>query len=179
MGSTALLTNSLAPGAGAAMTNTTAALGSGLGGQFAALPTLAANTDGVVCSYQNPLPTAAIPGKTLYIKGCRIQSIVTTVLAGGPVLYEYSLCYGHTAVSLVTAEAATTKAPRRVPIGLETFAANAAVGVLGSPAGQYMAFQYPIAVLPGEFVAIAAKNIGTVTTTGVIMFIVTFDAVFI
>jgi hypothetical protein len=58
MGSTALLTNSLAPGAGAAMTNTTAALGSGLGGQFAAQPTLAANTDGIVCSYQNPAASA-------------------------------------------------------------------------------------------------------------------------
>lgn len=179
MGSTALLTNSLAPGAGVVMTNTTAALGSGLGGQFAALPTLAANTDGIVCSYQNPLPTSAIPAKTLLIKGVRIQSIVTTVLAGGPVLYEYSLCYGHTAVSLATAEGATTKAPRRLPIGLETFAANAAVGTLGSTAGQYMAFDNPIAVLPGEFVAVAAKNIGTVTTTGVVMFIVTFDAVFI
>lgn len=179
MGSTALLTNNLAPGAGAAMTNTTAALGSGLGGQFSALPTLAANTDGIVCSYQNPAPTSAIPGKTLLIKGVRVQSIVTTVLAGGPVLYEYALCYGHTAVSLATAEGATAKAPRRLPIGLETFAANAAVGSLGSVGGQYMAFANPIAVLPGEFVAIAAKNVGTVTTTGVVMFIVTFDAVFI
>jgi hypothetical protein len=35
MGSTALFTNSLACGAGVAPTNTTAALGSGLGGQFA------------------------------------------------------------------------------------------------------------------------------------------------
>lgn len=178
VGSTALLTNSLAPGAGVAMTNTTAALGTGLGGQFAALPTLAANTDGIVCSYQNPLPTAAIPAKTLLIRGVRIQSIVSTVLAGGPVLYEYSLCYGHTAVSLATTEAATTKAPRRLPIGIETFAANAAVGTVGSAGGQYMSFTNPIAVMPGEFVAIAAKNIGTVTTTGVVMFIVTFDAVF-
>lgn len=179
VGSTALLTNSLAPGAGAAMTNTTAALGSGLGGQFAALPTLAANTDGIVCSYQNPLPTSAIPGKTLFIKGVRIQSMVTTVLVGGPVLYEYSLCYGHTNVSLATTESATAKAPRRLPIGIETFIAAAAVGAVGSPAGQYMQFTNPIAVLPGEFVAIAAKNVGTVTTSGVIMFIVTFDAVFI
>jgi hypothetical protein len=60
-----------------------------------------------------------------------------------------------------------------------SFAAAAAVGAVGSAGGQYMAFQNPIAVLPGEFVAIAAKNIGTVTTSGVIMFIVTFDAVFI
>lgn len=178
VGSTALLTNSLAPGAGAALANATA-LGTGLGGQFAALPTLTANTDGIVCSYQNPVPTSAIPAKTLFIKGVRIQSIVSTVLVGGPVLYEYSLCYGHTNVSLATTESATAKAPRRLPIGIETFVAAAAVGVVGSPQGQYMQFTSPIAVYPGEFVAIAAKNIGTVTTSGVIMFIVTFDAVFI
>ena len=45
LGSTALYTNNLAAGAGAVMTNTTAALGSGLGGQFSALPTLAVGTD--------------------------------------------------------------------------------------------------------------------------------------
>lgn len=178
IGSTALLTNNLAPGAGAALSNT-AALGTGLGGQFAGLPTLAANTDGIICSYQNPLPTAAIPGKTLLIKGVRVQSLVTVVLAGGPVLYLHSLCLGHTAVSLATTESATGKAPRREPIGFETFAANAAVGTLGSPQGQYMSFGDGIPVYPGEFVAVAAKNLGTVTTTGQILFIVTFDAVFI
>jgi len=178
MGSTALLTNNLAAGAGAAMTNTTAALGSGLGGQFAALPTLTVGTDGIVCSYQNPVPTAAIPGKTLYIKGVRVQGIVTTILAGGPVLYEYALAYGHTAVSLAQTESATAKAPRKVGIGLESFAANAAVGVVGSTGGQYMPFTAPIAVNPGEFVQVTAKNLGTVTTTGVIVFLVSFDDYF-
>ena len=61
LGTTALYTNSLAPTAGAVMTNTTAALGSGLGGQFSALPTLALNTDGIVQSYQVPLGTSAAP----------------------------------------------------------------------------------------------------------------------
>lgn len=175
MGSTALYSNSLAPGAGAAMTNTTAALGSGLGGQFSALPTLAANTDGIVCSYQNPAATSAVPGKVLYISGVKIQSMVTTVLAGGPIYYMYSLAYGHTTVSLATAESATAKAPRRVPIGIETFAATAAVGTLGSN-GISLSLQNPIAVNPGEFVQVVAKNVGTVTTTGVVTFLISFDA---
>ncbi len=178
MGSTALLTNSLAAGAGAAATNITAALGSGLGGQFACQPTLAAGTDGIISSYLNPVPTSAIPGKTLYIKGVRVQTVVTTALTGGPVVYEYSLAYGHNAVSLATAEAATTKAPRRVGIGIESLAANAAVGVVGSPNGQYMAFLAPIAVNPGEFVQVTAKNLGVVTTLGVVLFLITFDAYF-
>ena len=178
MGSTALLTNNLAAGAGIAMTNTTAALGSGLGGQFGALPTLAAGTDGIVCSYLNPLPTSAIPGKTLYIKGVRVQAVVTTVLVGGPVIYEYQLAYGHTAVSLATTESATTKAPRRIGIGIEPFAAAAAVGTVGSQGGQYLPLPSAVAVHPGEYAQVTAKNVGTVTTSGVIMFLISFDTYF-
>lgn len=175
MGTTALYTNSLAPGAGAVMTNTTAALGSGLGGQFACLPTLAANTDGILSSYQNPVGTAALPAKTLYITGIRIQGAVTTVLVGNatPTFYAYSLAFGHTAVSLATAEAATTKAPRRIALGYETYAAAAALGTVG--AGVSMSFLSPVVVNPGEFVQVVAKNVGVVTTTGVITFLVTFD----
>jgi len=175
MGTTALYTNSLAPGAGAVMTNTTAALGSGLGGQFSALPTLAANTDGIISSYQNPLGTALIPAKTLYVTGVRVQGAVTTVLAGNatPVVYAYSLAFGHTNVSLATTEAATSKAPRRVAIGYETYAAAAAVGTIGT--GVTMQFISPIVVNPGEFIQLIGKNVGVVTTTGVITFLVTFD----
>jgi hypothetical protein len=178
MGSTALLTNSLAPGAGAVMTNTTAALGVGLGGQFAALPTLAVSTDGILCSYLNTIPTAAIPGKTLYIRGVKIHGVVTTVLVGNatPVIYAYSLAYGHNALTLATTESATAKAPRRVPLGFESYGAAAALGTMGSTGGVYMPFNAPIAVNPGEYVAICAKNIGAVTTTGVITFYVAFDS---
>jgi hypothetical protein len=176
MGSLALYTNSLAAGAGTVMTNTTAALGTGLGGQFSALPTLAAGTDGIVCSYQNPLATVAIPGKVLVITGVTLQSVVTTALVGNatPVIYALSLAYGHTAVSMATAESASAKAPRRIPLGVQTFAAAAAVGSLGGAVT--VKFDRPLPVYPGEFVAICAKNLGVVTTTGVVTFMVAFDA---
>lgn len=182
--STALYTNSLAPGAGAAMTNTTAALGSGLGGQFAALPTLTANTDGIVCSYQVPAGTTSLPGRSLLIRGVSVQSMVTTVLVGGPCLWFYSLAFGHTSVSLATAETAsftsgTAKAPRRIALGMESIAAAAAVGVVGSANGITRQFNCPIIVNPGEFVQVVAKNVGTVTTSGVVTFLVTFDACWI
>jgi len=175
VGSTALYTNSLAAGAGAVMTNTTAALGVGLGGQFSALPTLAVATDGIVCSYQNPVPTVAISGKQLVIRGVTIQSVVTTVLAGNatPIIYAFSLCYGHTNVSLATTEAAAAKAPRRIPLGIQTFAAAAPVGTLGQTIS--INFDRSVPVYPSEFTAIAAKNLGAVTTSGVVTFIITFD----
>lgn len=174
LGSTALMTNSLAAGAGVAMTNTTAALGSGLGGQFAAQPTLAAGTDGIVCSYLNPVPTTAIQGRTLLVDGVRIQGLVTTAFTGGPVLYAYSLAFGQTGVSMANAESALGKAPRRIPLGFETFVVTAPVGTLGQSV--YVPFRNPIPINPGEYVAVCAKNLGTVTSAGVIVFLVTFDA---
>lgn len=172
MGSTALYTNNLAAGAGAAMTNTTAALGSGLGGQFTALPTLTVGTDGIVSSYQVPLGTVALPGKSLYITRINVSSAVTIALTGGPVLYAYSLAYGHTAVSLATTETATTKAPRRLPLGMQSFSAAAPVGTLSNMID--IDLTAPILVQPGEFVQLVAKNLGTVTTAGTITFIVGF-----
>lgn len=174
LGSTALYTNSLAAGAGAAATNTTAALGSGLGGQFTLQPTLAANTDGIISSYQVPLGTSILPGRSLYILGVKISGIVSAALTGGPVLGLWSLAFGHTAVSLATAEAATTKAPRRVPLGIQTVPVTAALGVQADREIQ-VNFQVPICVQPGEFVQTVLKNIGTVTSAGTITFLITFD----
>lgn len=172
LGTTALYTNSLVTGAGAAMSNTTAALGSGLGGQFAAQPTLAQGTDGIVSSYQVPLGTSTLPGKSLYITRINISSAVTTTLTGGPVIYAYSLAYGHTNVSLATTESATSKAARRLPLGIQTFAAAAAAGTGTNMIDIDLAT--PIVVQPGEFIQLVAKNLGTVTSAGVIVFIVGF-----
>ena len=172
LGSTALYTNNLAAGAGAAMTNTTAALGSGLGGQFTALPTLATGTDGIVSSYQVPLGTASVPGKSLYITRVTINSAVSATLSGGAILYAYSLAYGHTAVSLATTESATSKAPRRVPLGFQSFAANATVGTITNTID--LDLNSPIVVQPGEFIQLVAKNLGTVTTAGTVTFLVGF-----
>lgn len=171
LGSTTQYSNA-AFAAAAALSNTTAAVGNiGLGGAFNVLPTLVAGTDGILCSYQVPLGTSTVPGKSLYITDLRINSVVSTTLVGGPVLYTCSLAYGHTAVSLATVESATTKAPRRIPIGISAYAAAAAVAVM-SPALDYdLASGVPV-IYPGEFIQVVLRNVGTVTTAGSIMFVV-------
>jgi hypothetical protein len=178
-GKTTSWTNNTAPTA-AALTNT-AALVAAMGGIGAVLPTLAANNDGIVFSYQNPVPTVNITGRNLIITGVNVQGAVSVVLAGGPVIYAYAVAFGHTAVSLATGETAsfatgTTHAPRSVPVGIESYAATAAVGTLGSSTGLRLQLQTPIVVRPGEFVAIIARNMGTVTTTGAITITAAFDA---
>ena len=174
MGSTALMANS-ALTAAAVPSNTAASLGSGLGGNFQHTNTLAVGTDGIISSYQVPVGTAAIPGRSLVITGIRIATGVTTTLANAAgAMYAWSLAFGHTAVSLATTEGAATKAPRRVPLGVQ-----GAVGALvqGSQLQDvWMQFASPIVVNPGEFIQTVVKNVGTVGTAGVLLHMVTFDA---
>lgn len=176
MGSTANFANSANPTA-AIPTNTTAALGSGLGGQFWETDTLAVTTDGVISSFQNPAGTAAISGKTLLVYGVTIDSFVQTALTGGGYNAVWSLAFGHTAVSLATAEAAATKAPRRVPLGTQSVAAGAAALVQLSTISRQ--FSAPIPVLPGEFIATVRKKVGTAPSAGVVAHTITFDAVWL
>lgn len=164
-GSTASYANNTNPTA-AVPTNTTAALGSGLGGQFWSTASIAVNTDGIISSFQVPAPSASSPQKTLYITRIRIDSVVQAALAGGPFLLQWGLAYGHTAVSLATVEGLTTKAPRRVALGFQSFPATAAVGAQGSQI--VCDLDVPILVQPGEFVQTIYKNIGTVGTAGTI-----------
>jgi hypothetical protein len=175
---TSLWANSTAPTA-VVLTNTTAAF-TGLGGIVAVLPaTLAVNSDGILLSYQNPAGGLAQTPRTLYITGVYLQGAVSVILAGGPVTYTYALAYGHTAVSLATAQTAsfataTTKAPVIVPLGaMDNYVVTAPVGTVGARVS--MPFATPIVVNPGEFIQVIARNLGVVTTLGAITFNIGFD----
>jgi len=170
-GKTTLWANNTAPTA-VALTNTAAAF-TGLGGIVAVLPTLTANNDGKLITYQNPVPSINITGRNLYITRVTLNGAVSVILAGGPVVYALALAVGHTATTLATGETAsfataTTHAPRVMPIGIQSYAATAAVGTVGGLVD--LNFDTPVVVRPGEFVDIIARNIGTVTTTGAITF---------
>ena len=178
MGSLASYANNVNPTA-AVPTNTTAALGSGLGGQFWETATLAVNTDGIICSYQVPAGTVSVPGRRLKINGICLCSYIQTLVAGGPLCIQYSMAFGHTAVSLATAEAATTKAPRRIPLPQFTQVltlAQAVSTLVSQPGGGKIEFVNPIYVNPGEFVALVSKHVGTVASAGVLGHVVSFDA---
>lgn len=176
MGSTANFANNTNPTA-AVPTNTTAALGTGNGGQFWETDTLAAANDGIIDSYQVPPGTATTPGKTLMVRGVRIDSFVQTVLGVGGYNAVWSLAYGHTTVSLQTAEAATTKAPRRVPLGSQSVASSALA--LTQLATIDVKFNAPIAVNAGEFLAIVKKKVGTASASGTIAHTIFIDSYWI
>jgi hypothetical protein len=174
MGSTENYGNSVVPVA-AVPANAVLNFPAGLGGLFAITPTLAANTDGIVSSFQNPLGSSAIPGKTLFITGIQIDTLVTTLLNGGPFIGAWSLAFGHTAISLATVEGAGTKAARRVHLGFQGFAAGAAVGSAPTTGVVNRIFNAPIPVQPGEFIQTVLKNIGAVPASGTLTAGISFD----
>lgn len=172
MGSLASYANSANPTA-AVPTNTTSTVCTALGGQGWETDTLAVNTDGVIMSYQVPAGTVAVQGRRLRVSGVTIHAYVQTALTGGGYVAQYSLAFGHTAVSLATSEAATTKAPRRIPLGVHAVASGAAISTVLTPIS--VTFQNPIYVNPGEFIAIAKKKVGTAPSAGVIAYVFILD----
>jgi hypothetical protein len=152
-------------------TTTTAALGSGLGGTFWETVSLAVNTDGIIMSYQVPAGTIAVQGRRLVIRGIYLSSYVQTVVAGGPYVAEWFLAFGHTAVSLATTEAATTKAPRRItaPFVQLVTAAQAVSTLVSNTTPFWDLGDAPVYVNPGEFVQLCTRHIGTVGTTGTVV----------
>lgn len=172
LGSLANYANSANPAA-AVPTNTSAPLGTGLGGQYWETDTLAVTTDGIIDSFQNPALTANAQAQRLVITGVKIESYVQTTLTGGGYVAQWSLAFGHTAVSLATADSANTKAPVRIALGAHSVAANSAA--LTKLATVEMTFSNPIYVNPGEFIAAVKKKVGTAPSAGVIAHVITFD----
>lgn len=182
MGSLANYANNVNPTAAVA-TNTTAALGVGLGGQFWETATLGVNIDGIIMAYQVPLGALAVQGRRLVITGISLTSYIQTVLVGGPCNIQYSLAFGHTSVSMANPESAsfatgTTKAPRRIALPQFTQVVTAAQAVstmVAQPGGASIVFANPIYVNSGELVVIAAKKVGTAITAGVLAHMIAFD----
>jgi len=174
MGSLATYANSTNPTA-AAPSNTalTANLPGGLGGQGAVTAAAAAATDGIWGSYQVPAGTANVQGRRLVIRGVIVDAInLGAAVATTATTLQFSLAYGHTAVSLATAEAAAAKAPRRVSLGFMTWAVGAGIGAQPQCGPLNIDFgDAPIFVNPGEFVQLVGKFMaGTATASQVINF---------
>lgn len=172
LGTLANFANSANPTA-AVPTNTTAALGTGLGGQFWETDTLAVTTDGIICSYQVAGGTVNTAGRRLVLRGVKIQSFVQTALTGGGYNAVWSLAFGHTTVSLATAEAAAAKAPRRIPLGVQSVASGAVATTQLQDVYLDLG-DAPVYINPGEFVACVKKKVGTAPSAGVIAHNITY-----
>lgn len=169
-------TGTVVPPTAAVPTNTTAALGSGLGGLFYETVSLATATDGILMSYQVPAGTVNVQGRRLKITGIGLSSFVQTVVVGGPYVASFYLAFGHTAVSLQTAESSTTKAARRMRLPfLQLVTAAQAVSTLVAQSTYTYSLDNPVYVNPGEFIQLVTQHTGTAGTTGTVAHVISLD----
>lgn len=160
-------TNSAAP-ATATLSNTVAGYGSGLlGGQFRFAAPAGAETDFILFAYQVPAAAINAHNKKFVCVGVTIDTFneVVAVATTGTVM-QWGLSVGSTAASLATAEGATTKAARRFPVGVQSFAVGDPVG----KAAERLSCMFPkgaeLVANPGEFLGVILKvAIGTATAT--------------
>lgn len=175
MGGLQTYANSTNPTA-AAPSNTalTANLPGGLGGQGLVTAAVAAATDGIWSSYQVPAGTVNVQGRRLVLRGVKLDAVnLGAAVATTATTIQFSLAFGHTAVSLATTDGATTKAPRRIGIGFMTWPIGAAIGAQPQAGPLFMDLgDAPVFVNPGEFVALVGKFVaGTATASQTIQFI--------
>ena len=157
--------------------------GTSLGGlfQFAAHVPGATPVNNIIFGYNNlaaaySAGTPTIQDKSLYITDLAIYACSTgAAVATTATIIQWGLVYGShnlgnttTGVSQVTAEAATTKAPRRLALGYTSWVVGAAQGVPAKPI--IINFTTPIAILPGQWCTIIeATVVGTATANQLIL----------
>lgn len=143
-----------------------------LGGMFTspAISTLTTDADYPVFSYQNPAGTATLPGKTLYITGCRVSEQMARAAASTNVIFLHmALGVGGTTSATTASEAATVVAARLIPIGSTFWPSTAAVG--DTKGGWVLDFSAaPLAVYPGHFLTFIVRPSGTVASNTLTIF---------
>ena len=162
-GQTANNTNSTVP-ATATLSNTAASYTT-LGGKFVFAALAGAETDYALFAFQVPAPTTAITGRNLVIRGIWVDTYnAVAAVATTPTVLEWSMAVGSTAASLATAEAATTKAPRRVALGCQTFLVGDLAGKQASRVDVNL--DAPLVAEPSTFVHVILRvPYGTATAT--------------
>ena len=166
MGQTANWANSAEPVA-ATLSNTAAGYTT-LGGQWSFAAPAGAVTDFCLFGYQVPAAAAGSFNKPLLIRGIHISSMNSgAAVATTATILQWGLAVGSTAVSLATSEAATTKAPRRIALGVQGFVVGAAIGATANDID--IKFAAPLLAEPGSFIQVIVRvPVGTATASQVI-----------
>lgn len=162
-GQTANYVNSTAPVA-ATLANATAGYTT-KGGQFAFALVATLDVDFALFAYQVPAQSATVPGRKLIIRGIWIDTVNTGLAnSATPVILQWAIGVGSTAVSLATAEAAGTRAPRREALGFQTLAAAAPIGAKMERID--CNFDAPLVVEPGTYLHIIVRIVSGAVNAG-------------
>jgi hypothetical protein len=125
-----------------------------------AMSTLTTEADYPIFSYLNPVGTAALPGKTLYVTGIRIgETSATVAAAAGGMFLSYIAMPEASATSTATVDAATTTSGKSIVLGGQGFASTDVAGTMKP--GFEISFPSPIAIPTGKYLHIVVRPAGT------------------
>jgi hypothetical protein len=116
-----------------------------------------AETDYALFAYQSPAGSVAVSGKQLMVSGVRVDSVNTVVNNSTPVVLIWAAGIGATDVSLATEDGEAAKEPRRVALGVQSWAATAPLGTVPPPLD--INFDQPVPVNPSEYIHIIVRVI--------------------
>lgn len=167
----ALWTNSAAPSATTLANNGAGAnTSTALGGLFSFAAPASAETDFVIFVYQVPAGSVTQPGKNLMVRGIRIETMNSgATVATTPTTLWWALGVGSTAADLATSDSLTAagRAPRRIPLGMQSFAIGAVVGATATPVDVNL--DAPVMVPAGLRLHVIVRiPVGTATASQVI-----------
>jgi hypothetical protein len=158
-------------------TATTAPAINSLGGMWTspAISTLTTEADYPIFSFQNPIGSSALPGKTLYITAVNWgKTVAATAASTNGILLTYIVTCGGTSSATTQTEGAIIVAARGTVLDTIPFKATAIFGDYVE--GGTMDFSSaPLVVYPGHFLTFTVRPAGTVasntlTVTGTIAF---------
>jgi len=155
--------NITAPAA-ATLSNSTAGYAT-LGGKFVFAAVGGLETDYALFAFLNPAPTVNLTGHNLVIRGIWVDTYNAVVaVATTPTVLEWTAAVGSTAVSLLTVDGATTRMPKRIPLGVQSFTVGALAGQTAPRID--INLDSPIVVEPGSYFHIILRvPYGTATAT--------------
>lgn len=150
---------------------TTAPGTSELGGRWLspAISTLTSEADYPVFAYLNPVGTATLPGKTLYVTGIRVGETMALAAASTNIIQLFFAAgVGSTAAATTATEGAAIVAARMVPLGSLGYLATTALGAMTQ--GWQVDFSGgPLVVPPGTYLHLIVRPVGTVTSNTLVV----------
>lgn len=147
------------------LTASTAPATNNLGGSFVFAAPAGTENDFPIFAFQNPLSSTSISGRNLVVRGIWIDTWNQVVaVAGTPTVMQWSAAVGSTAASLATVDAAATRLPKRIHLGVQSYVVGAAVGFSAPRIDCNL--DAPLVVEPGSYFHIILRiPVGTATAT--------------
>lgn len=134
-----------------------------------AMSTLTTEFEYPIFSYQNPVGTAALPGKTLYVTGIRIgeTSVSVGATGGGGMFLSYIAMPESSGSSMATTDSVTNTSGKSIVLGGQGFASGDVAGTMKP--GFDMSFPSPLVIPTGKYLLVGVRLLGTTTANTLVV----------